>query len=102
MINGLIITVPSHELCDHLLERAEVHAGKAKKYAEEMAHLAEREIREDVNMTDDPVRRFREKRDEHHAKAEHFRFMGEHVIRDEEYRLSEADLLKVEFMRRWL
>ena len=102
MIDGLIVTISSQELRDHLLARAEIHAQKARKYQEEMDHLSAREITEDQNMTGDPIRAFREKREGHHEKAEHFRFIGEHIIPDEQYQLSETELLKVELMRRWL
>ena len=99
MIDGLCIDVSSKELKEHLAQRARHHAKKAEWYQAQAATLSEGGARTD--MSNDPVRSLEQSKLLHTEKAAYFKFMEEHIIKNETYRLSQDDLSQIELSSRY-
>lgn len=100
MIDGLHFDVSSDELRKHLLERISLHRTKMDDYKKrvEIMNIPEDDFRDLEQTTlQDPASQLRRKYRHHKNRFELFLFMHAHVIEDK-YRLSEGDLLTLEFI----
>lgn len=101
MIDGLKIDVTSLELADQLNRRAEFHAEKIKWCARQVEALEGGGL-EHHAVTNDPIHSLENNKRNHENRYAYFRFMAEHVIPGETYRLSESDLTRLEILSRYL
>jgi hypothetical protein len=99
MINGLCIDVSAKELKAHLAARADHHEQKADWYKTQAATLSEGGV--STGMSNDPVRSLEQSAQQHREKAAYFRFMEQHIIENETYRLSQDDLSQIELSSRY-
>ena len=108
MIEGLRLEIKSDELVTLLSQRVEYHSGKAAWFEKKVAELGpdlkemddEAEAIGKYTTAQDPVQSFRTKAKHHRDRATVFRFMVEHVVKDERYVLQESDLARIEVMGR--
>ncbi len=98
MITGLCIDIPVNELKEHLAARADHHEKKAEWYKNQAVAL--REGGAATGMSNDPVRSLEQSELEHREKAAYFRFMEQHLVKNQTYRLSQADLGLIELASR--
>jgi hypothetical protein len=99
MITGLCIDVSARELREHLAARADHHEEKAKWYETQAAALSQGGAA--TGMSNDPVRSLEESEQRHREKAAYFRFMEQHLVDNETYRLSQDDLAQIELSSRY-
>ena len=99
MIIGLCIDVSASELRQHLAARADYHEKKSKWYADHATGLRKGGV--PSGMSNDPVRSLEESEQRHREKAAFFRFMEQHIIGNETYRLSQEDLGQIELASRF-
>jgi hypothetical protein len=99
MITGLCIDVSAKELRKHLAARAGHHERKAKWYKGQAAALTKGGAA--TGMSNDPVRSLEESEQRHREKAAYFRFMEQHIVENETYRLSQEDLGQIELASRY-
>jgi hypothetical protein len=99
MINGLCIDVSAKELREHLAARADHHAEKAEWYKGQAAALSKGGA--GTGMSNDPVSSLEESGQRHQEKAAYFRFMEQHLVENETYRLSQEDLGQIELSSRY-
>lgn len=97
MINGLQVELSSDELRKHLDDRVGFHTKKAFWYEDQIGSLSEG-LKENPNMSNDPVSSLRRSLNEHQQKAAFFSVLRDHIIPDEVYRLTEHDLGRLEFI----
>ncbi len=109
MITGLHIELSSEELKQHIQERADHHKKRAEWYSQQAAQLQEgQEPRQPDPDEDhhsrsyDPLQGLLTKVNEHRYKMVFFRFLADHIIPNEKYRLSESDLARLEIFSRYL
>ena len=100
MIEGLKIDIEADELKAHLDSRAEYHEGKAKFYGEQVASLKAGGVGA-VAQSNDPVSSLQSSAKQHKDRAGFYRFMSEHIILGETYRLDESDLGRLEIVARY-
>jgi hypothetical protein len=101
MIDGLIIQVSSAEIEEHLRERASHHQERRMFYERQVASLKEGGLRAQ-RVSNDPVGSLQESAHRHGEREAFLRFMAEHIVPDETYRLSEQDLIRIEIVSRYL
>jgi hypothetical protein len=99
MITGLCIDVSAKELREHLAARSRHHESKAKWYKSQAAALTKGGAA--TGLSNDPVRSLEESEQRHRQKAAYFRFMEQHLVKDETYRLSQEDLGQIELASRY-
>jgi hypothetical protein len=97
MIEGIRIEVSSQELKDHLNGMVKYHAEKAGFYLNQAAGLQAADVSE-TGHSNDPVGSLKSSARGHANKRDFFNFLAEHVIPNETYRLSHADLGTLEFI----
>jgi hypothetical protein len=107
MVEGLQVDVSSVELKQIMRDRLDHHTRKAEAYFLQAQQL-ERSI---AGIEDDlelgkvsggtPIGRLRDKSREHRERESYFRFMIEHVVKDETYRLGRDDLMILGIQARW-
>lgn len=97
MIQGLQIELSSDEIRQHLKNRVSYHSDKAEWYEGQIDSLSAG-LREQPNISNDPVSSLRRSLSEHQNKAAFFAVLRDHIIPDETYRLSEHDLGRLEFI----
>lgn len=102
MIEGLKIDVSSAELTDHLADRASYHQEKRAFYTKQAKALVDGGIRENPGVSNDPTAQLQNSAKTHAEREAFFRFLAEHVVADETYRLSEQDLTRLEIVSRYL
>jgi hypothetical protein len=97
MVNGLQVDVQSSELkkiiqsrIDYHTERAALYEAKANEIRKSLEGVEENTIGKVSNGS--PTQNLDDKAREHKDKLVHFKFMLEHVIVDDVYRLSQSDL----------
>jgi hypothetical protein len=102
MIFGLKIDIPAEQLVEPLAGRAQDHESKAKEYAVRRRTLGDRTGVDDES-TDASLARVER---EHAERAQALKFLSEHVVAGEVYRLDESDLRRIELIpsefTRWL
>jgi hypothetical protein len=99
MITGLCMDVSAKELREHLAARADHHDEKSKWYGTQAEAL--RNGGAATGMSNDPVRSLEESDYRHREKAAYFRFMEQHIVDKETYRLSQEDLGQIELSSRY-
>jgi hypothetical protein len=100
MIEGLKIDVPSAELVEHLETRVRHHRERRTFYETQAASFLEGAEQFAVaNVTNDPVHGLESSAKSHSQREAFFRFLAEHVVEGETYRLDERDLERLEMGR---
>jgi hypothetical protein len=99
MIEGFKIEVSSAELVAHLRAKEAHHREKATAY-EKQAQGVE-QLRPSEGQSNDPASALWKAYRAHDGKAQLFGFLAEHVVDREVYRLSEADLIRIEIIDRY-
>ena len=103
MIEGLHIDIGSRELGQHLELRAEHHAAKARAYEQQAASVRELGAGAgNLGQSNDPSSSLAQSAATHAARASFFLFIAGHIVPNETYRLSEADLIRIEIASRHL
>lgn len=102
MIEGLKIDVPSGELIDHLKARADFHKEKRAFYTKQAQALVDGGIRETPGVTNDPTGQLQNSAKSHAAREGFFRFLADHVVGGETYRLTEQDMTRLELVDKYL
>jgi len=100
MIEGLHFDVEYKEMKEHLEQKAQHHFSRKQFYFSQAVKLVEGEVESMDYTGGDPVKALNDKGKQHYARMEFFQFMADHLIKDETYRLSEGDLLTLEFISR--
>lgn len=93
MIEGLQIDVPTAELKEILDRLVKKHTDKADRYQARAAEMKEH--------GDSTVESFERREHEYRSLASEFRFMGEHLVPGETYRLKAEDLRRLEIVGRY-
>jgi hypothetical protein len=99
MIDGLKFDMKSAELLEQLGRRVSHHAGKAAFYEQQVKALKDGGVGAQ-HQTNDPVSGLQKSAVEHNNKMLLFKFMYDHVIPNEVYRINEQDLLRLEILER--
>jgi hypothetical protein len=109
MISGIKIHVAGTELFEHLLGRANHHKERAAHYVRQVASLKAQgdEFQEDPvssvrRFREDPLSSLERSANEHTEKYGYFKFLADHLPREETYELEEHDLAKIEIVARYL
>ena len=102
MINGLYIDVTSEELKTMLLGRLKYHQEKVVLYKEQVETMLKvdeklKGDREAIGKTStaSPVDTLEQAVRKHENQVVYYKFMAEHVVQSEVYRLSENDLQRL-------
>ena len=99
MIEGLHFDVPFEEMKKRLLIKVTHHLGRADWYRARVSDLKAGSPNIDHNVTGgNPVSQLESRAETHQNRAEFFTFMADHLIKGETYRLSERDLITLEFI----
>lgn len=99
MITGICIDVSAQELKEHLAERVDYHDKKASWYKTQAQALSKGGAA--TGMSNDPVRSLEDSEQRHCEKAAYFKFMEQHIVKNETYRLSQEDLGQLELASRY-
>jgi hypothetical protein len=105
MIEGIQFDIPSRELSEHLRERVTHHRQRSVFFATQAKQLEDgvpdaKEASGKVNYsnaTSNPLEALKSSAITHEQKADLFCLMIKYLVKDETYRLTENDLLKLEF-----
>jgi len=107
MITGLQVDVLSAELVGIMQERLKYHQDKADVFEKNAAELMKtiKNIEEDMSTGKvsggNPAEQLQTKAREHKEKATYYKFMIEHVIKNDTYRLSQEDLARLGITARY-
>ena len=103
MIEGLKFDVSYQEMQVHLEAKEAHHRERAAFYADKAAALEKGGAEAAQFSGGDPVRALRDSQTKHVHRADLFDFLRRHLIAGETYRLTEADLVVLEFISnpRW-
>jgi len=107
MINGLQVDVASDELTRIMQERLKYHQDKADVFEKNAAELMKtiKNIEEDMSTGKvsggNPAEQLQTKAREHKEKATYYKFMLEHVIKNDTYRLGQDDLARLGITARY-
>lgn len=101
MIEGLKIEIGASELRDHLIKRATYHKDKREFYTKQALSLREGGIQNEVANSNNPVQSLEQSAKSHGEREAFFRFLGDHIVLSEDYRLSEQDLTRIEIVSRY-
>jgi hypothetical protein len=101
VIEGLRIEIGSAEIQEHLRERASYHRERRRFYERQVASLREGGLRAG-RVSNDPVGSLQESANRHGEREAFLRFMAEHIVPNETYRLTEQDLIRLEIVSRYL
>ncbi len=100
MIEGLKFVVRGSELKDHLQQRAIFHRQRVMSYKEQLDGVSR--LTERAPETGNVIENLDKKIKEHRNAGDKFSFMADHVEVAQDYRLSDGDLVTVEFVSpRW-
>ncbi len=108
MIEGLKFDIEFDEMGDHLREKAEHHDERRLFYEKQIralggglaGELPEGRSPQYSGQGNDPMEALRHKAISHEGKSTFFQFMADHLVEGETYRLSESDLMTLEFISR--
>ena len=101
MIEGLKIDVKSAELKKILEERYGYHVEKSKTYSAAAQNLlaSVKGIEEDMSVGKvshaNPAQNLENQARTHHESSNYYKFMLEHVVQDDTYRLGQDDLRRL-------
>jgi len=96
MIEGIKIELDANELRQIVTARAAHHQKRATWYAEQIAALCAGGVSEHGSVN--PVSSLRNREAEHRQRAALLRFVADHVIAGEVYRLSQQELSRFELV----
>lgn len=99
MIEGLHFDLSSDELKAHLEARARHHDSRVEFYQGQAKQLRDGGAQPTNYSNGDPIRNLEEKAAGHLEARERFSWLATHVVKNETYRLSEADASKVELIK---
>lgn len=98
MIEGLKFDIDADEMDSHLKAREKHHTDRVLFYADKAGALQAGGA-EAMNYTNgDPVRALKDRETEHRHKIALFNFLRRHIVAGETYRLTESELVKLEFI----
>lgn len=100
MIEGLLFDIEFEEMLEHLRVKALHHEERRLFYEESAERLEEGKVEGMDYSGGDPIKALRDKGQIHQNRSELFMFMADHLIEGETYRLSESDLMTLEFISR--
>ena len=99
MIEGLHFDIPFEEMKERLLIKVNHHINRAAWYHDRVRDLKAGSPDIDLKVTGgNPVSQLESRVETHQNRAEFFTFMADHLIKGETYRLSERDLITLEFI----
>jgi hypothetical protein len=101
VIEGLKIELSGGELHEHLEGRAEYHAERATFYENQSMTLLAGGVMEG-GASNDPVSSLQSSARSHREKQGFFKFLADHLMVIETYRLTEQDLIRLEIVSRYL
>lgn len=105
MIEGLHVDVPSAELKELLIKRLHHHESRISFYTKQLAEIekvddalrAEAQQYSKVSNASGPVDSIRTSIQRHKDQCIYYRFVSEHLVPGETYRLEESDLRRLGF-----
>lgn len=100
MIEGLHFDIEFGEMQEHLRERARHHDERRVFYGKQAGTLEEGKAEGMGYTGGDPIKALRDKEVSHTNRSELFQFMADHLVEGETYRLSDSDLMTLEFISR--
>jgi len=108
MIEGLKFDIGFDEMKEHLLGKALHHLERKAFYQRQIRVVGGElggELPEDrpshyTGRSDDPIEALKLKAVSHEGRSTFFQFMADHLVDGETYRLSEGDLMTLEFISR--
>lgn len=99
MIEGLHFDVSAQEFLTHLHDRCAYHMGRVQLYETQHRQLSEGGAEAAQFTNGDPLKSLQASREKHESLLAKFQFMAAHLVAGEVYRLSEANLADVEFIK---
>ncbi|MHC4748337.1 MAG: hypothetical protein ACYTFW_00545 [Planctomycetota bacterium] len=96
MIEGLHLDIKSSELNKILVKRIKYHEAKVEYYRKKVNEGIEEQLDLDEEVSGNPLPGYKRKVKEHKDKVGFFRFISDHLIPDETYRLTMRDLSTLE------
>lgn len=100
MIEGLQFDIEFDEMLEHLFAKARHHLERREFYERQAKTLEDGKAEGMDYSGGDPIKALRDKGQIHKYRSELFQFMADHLIEGETYRLSESDLMTLEFISR--
>lgn len=100
MIVGLQLDFTSKELKDHIQTRSNHHKERAEWYEKQVKSLKDGGL-ERHDATLDPVSSLERQMTTHREKHVLFEVFASHVVPEETYRLTERDLMYLEFVSQY-
>lgn len=109
MIEGIKIDIASAELREHLLSRATHHGERADFYTNQVNNLsaglksmglegeAEAGAYSNSITGGDPRQTLSRNADNHRNQQTYFKFLSDHIVYNETYRIDESEFRKLEF-----
>jgi len=104
MITGFQLDVSSDELKNHLQIKADYHKGKAESYGRQLegvTKLMSDEPNAGLGQTVNADTGLHNQYRSHAQRASFFKFCADHILPNETYRLTEENLIKLEFVERF-
>lgn len=101
MVEGLKVRLSTEGLKRLLEERVEYHDTKEQWYSSQIENLKAGGLRPMVAATNDPVSSLETSKEQHKSKAVYFQFLADNLIPNEQYVLSNDDLLRLEIVNRF-
>lgn len=101
MIEGIKLDFTSDELRSIIADRVIHHAERQEFYESQATSLEGNGCERNDYSGGDPVKGLRDKSKDHKTKAELFRVIGQHIVANEVYRLTESDLVRLELISRY-
>ncbi|KKK57206.1 hypothetical protein LCGC14_3056830 [marine sediment metagenome] len=101
MIEGLHFDIKFKEMKDHLEAKANHHFERKQFYFSQAQKLEEGNAEAMNYSGGDPVKVLKDKGNNHYQRMGFFQFMADHLVEGVTYRLSENDLMTLEFISRY-
>lgn len=96
MIEGIQIDIPTVDVRAHVRERIAYHEKKARFYNEQALALIGGGGSQQ-NVSNDPVSSLQHSAERHQERITFFKVIEKYLVPDEIYRLTETDLVRLEF-----
>lgn len=108
MIEGLLFDIEFVEMKDHMQAKARHHDDRRIFYEKQVralggelnGELPEGRSPQYSGQGNNPMEALRNKAISHEGRSTFFQFMADHLVEGETYRLSEGDLMTLEFISR--
>jgi hypothetical protein len=102
-LTGLVIELSGTELAESLSDRAKYHTQRAADYQQQADAIRSKQLDQELqHQTNNPVQGLTTSAQQHRTRAAYFRFIAEHVVTSETYRLAEQELTRLEVLDRYL